>query len=262
MTKVWLVAWQHFRQELLKRSFIMVMLSLPLFLGLSVGMGTLGESLSRGDTTLGYVDLAGVLQNTTLDPGKHEVRLVPLATADEAQSALTAERIDAYFVLPVDYTRSGHAELVYQKEPHYSATQYFRQLVRRNLLADQPSMVVDRVLSEPRMTVRALDQGREFPGGGPSASQVVPVAVGVIFAFLIVMTAGYLLSALAKERENRTMEIMATSMSPGQMMLGKVIAGEAPGRVSDEQITVCDLTGVAVQDLQIAKAVYEAEIRE
>jgi len=44
--------------------------------------------------------------------------------------------------------------------------------------------------------------------------------------------------------------------------LGKVIAGEAPGRVSDEQITVCDLTGVAVQDLQIAKAVYEAEIRE
>ena len=40
--------------------------------------------------------------------------------------------------------------------------------------------------------------------------------------------------------------------------LGDVIAGCQPGRTSDDQITVADLTGVAVQDAQIAKAVYEA----
>ncbi len=40
--------------------------------------------------------------------------------------------------------------------------------------------------------------------------------------------------------------------------LGRVIAGSAKGRTSDEQITVADLTGVAVQDIQISKAVYEA----
>lgn len=39
--------------------------------------------------------------------------------------------------------------------------------------------------------------------------------------------------------------------------LGSVISGRAEGRVSDEQITVCDLTGVAVQDLMIAKGVLE-----
>jgi ornithine cyclodeaminase len=38
--------------------------------------------------------------------------------------------------------------------------------------------------------------------------------------------------------------------------LGDVIAGRAPGRTSDSQITVADLTGVAVQDIQIATAVY------
>ena len=31
-------------------------------------------------------------------------------------------------------------------------------------------------------------------------------------------------------------------------------------RTSDEQMTVADLTGVAVQDVQISKAVYEALI--
>jgi ornithine cyclodeaminase len=40
--------------------------------------------------------------------------------------------------------------------------------------------------------------------------------------------------------------------------LGDVISGRAAGRTSDDQITVADLTGVAVQDLQIAAAVYEA----
>jgi ornithine cyclodeaminase len=40
--------------------------------------------------------------------------------------------------------------------------------------------------------------------------------------------------------------------------LGDVIAGRAPGRTSEEQITVADLTGVAVQDIAIATAVYEA----
>jgi ornithine cyclodeaminase len=40
--------------------------------------------------------------------------------------------------------------------------------------------------------------------------------------------------------------------------LGAVIAGKAPGRTSPEQLTIADLTGVAVQDIQIAKAVHRA----
>jgi len=40
--------------------------------------------------------------------------------------------------------------------------------------------------------------------------------------------------------------------------LGNVIAGKIPGRTGDQQITVADLTGVAVQDIKIATAVFEA----
>lgn len=40
--------------------------------------------------------------------------------------------------------------------------------------------------------------------------------------------------------------------------LGAVIAGAAKGRSSDDEITIVDLTGVAVQDIQIAKAVFAA----
>lgn len=40
--------------------------------------------------------------------------------------------------------------------------------------------------------------------------------------------------------------------------LGRVITDDELRRTSDEQITVADLTGVAVQDIQISKAVYHA----
>jgi ornithine cyclodeaminase len=42
--------------------------------------------------------------------------------------------------------------------------------------------------------------------------------------------------------------------------LGQVISGATPARINEDQITVADLTGVAVQDIQIAKAVYEATL--
>lgn len=40
--------------------------------------------------------------------------------------------------------------------------------------------------------------------------------------------------------------------------LGNVISGAAEGRTSDQQTTIADLTGVAVQDISIAEAVYKA----
>ena len=40
--------------------------------------------------------------------------------------------------------------------------------------------------------------------------------------------------------------------------LGAIVVGDAPGRETDEQITVADLTGVGVQDAAIASATLQA----
>ena len=41
------------------------------------------------------------------------------------------------------------------------------------------------------------------------------------------------------------------------IQLGDVLAGSAPGRQSDEEITAFDSTGLAIQDLAIALAAAE-----
>ncbi len=42
--------------------------------------------------------------------------------------------------------------------------------------------------------------------------------------------------------------------------LGNIVSGRASGRTGDDQITVADLTGVAVQDIKIATAVYVSAV--
>jgi len=44
--------------------------------------------------------------------------------------------------------------------------------------------------------------------------------------------------------------------------LGEITSGHAPGRASEEAITVCDLTGLGVQDTAIALAAYERARQE
>lgn len=61
------------------------------------------------------------------------------------------------------------------------------------------------------------------------------------------------------ERGDIAHAIRNNIINPSKLLeLGNIIAGKCTGRSSDDQITVVDLTGLAVQDIQIAKAVYDA----
>src|SRR5690606_15754861 len=42
--------------------------------------------------------------------------------------------------------------------------------------------------------------------------------------------------------------------------LGQIIAGQRPGRVSDQQVTLCDLTGTGAQDTAIANLAFERAV--
>lgn len=61
------------------------------------------------------------------------------------------------------------------------------------------------------------------------------------------------------ERGEIHQALKVTAIDPANLLeLGSIIAGNVPGRTNDEQITIADLTGVAVQDIQISKAVFDS----
>ena len=52
---------------------------------------------------------------------------------------------------------------------------------------------------------------------------MLPLFVGMFFVFVVMGSAGYLLQAVTTEKENRMVEVMFTSASPFQIIVGKAL---------------------------------------
>ena len=62
-----------------------------------------------------------------------------------------------------------------------------------------------------------VDARNAFSGLG------VPFVVMFVLFFVITMSGGYMLQSVSKEKENRTAEMLLTSLRPRELMLGKVV---------------------------------------
>ena len=223
MSKILLIARHHFQKETSKKSFLFVLLSMPLFLSLSIGLGMLFESLENDSVTVGYVDPGAFLQLTTLEDADEDIQLIAFPDQESARVALETNEVDAYYLLPVEYPESIKIDLIYLEEPDGRATRLIRRLIRLNLLAGQSPEIADRLMNGADVTVLAIDANREYPEGGPEAGLFLPILGAVVFGFLTMTTSGYMLQVMVEEKENRTMEIVISSVSPSQMMSGKIV---------------------------------------
>lgn len=226
MNKVWLIAINEYKKNVFKKSFILVLLSVPLFIGLSVGMGVIIESLEEDDNPIGYVDHSGVLENPIPGPveeNKDPIEIIAFGSEQEAQQSLESNEIQAYFVIQQDYVQTLNAELVYVKEPGRRATQQFYDFLQTNLLSDLPIEQAHLLALGSDMTIRTPDGSREFPDSGPPLGITIPLLISIAFVILLLTSSGYLMDGIVQERENRTMEVIMTSVSSNQMVFGKVI---------------------------------------
>ena len=62
-----------------------------------------------------------------------------------------------------------------------------------------------------------------MPSGGPTFGLLMPLFLTFAFVFMILMSSGYTISAVADEKENRTMEVLITSIPSGRLIAGKIL---------------------------------------
>jgi len=232
MTEFWRIALHEYKRIALKRSFILALLSVPLMIGLNVGFGLFMESSEKDDSPVGYVDHAGLLANAIPAPvsgSSKPVEFIPFSTEDEARSAVESGEIQAYYVVAADYYSSTRIDLAYLDEPGRNATRQFYDFVQINLLSAQPPEIALLAASNTNVIVRSLDGRRQVPGGGPTFGLIMPLLISIAFLLLLLMNSGYLLQAVADEKENRTMEVLVTSISPLQLIGGKIMGIAAIG---------------------------------
>ncbi|UCC63054.1 MAG: ABC transporter permease [Anaerolineae bacterium] len=227
MSKLWFVALYEYRRTVFKKSFILALLSVPLMISLNIGVGLLMESLENDNAPVGYIDHAGLLADPIPAPvtgSRKPVEFTPFQTEDGARAALEAKDIQAYYTVAADYAETSQIDLVYLKKPGRNATRQFYDFIQINLLSDQPPDIARRAaLISDNVIVRSLDGSRQFPGGGPTFGIIMPLLISIAFVVLLVMSSSYLMQAVADEKENCTMEVLMTSISPTQFIGGKVL---------------------------------------
>ena len=110
--------------------------------------------------------------------------------------------------------------------------------------------------TEPLLRADDIHPGTHITAIGSDAPHKQELDPGILARASLVVADS---RAQCRERGEIAHALGAGAISPDQVReLGDVIAGNAPRRTDDDQITVFDSTGVAVQDIQIASAVARA----
>lgn len=225
MNKFWMIFKHEYRRHVLRRRFLLALLSVPLWFVFAVGLGILSVALQVDSRPVGYVDLAGVIKHNRLVfggvPFTDSVEFEAFSDQAEARAALEESRIQAFFVLPEAYLAERAVRLVYHEEPSNLITSQFQRLVRYNLLDGQPA--AERVFDGPHLVYESTSEARSAEGGG-FLKALAPFIAGLFLVISVFTSSGYLMQAVVEEKENRTMEILATSASAGQIMNGKIMA--------------------------------------
>ena len=225
MRNFWLVAKHEYRRMVLRRAFILVTLALPLAMVAFIALAILVAIMGENNLPVGYVDKAGILNVTrqplSAMPTGIEIRAFP--DKEAALAALEGEEIQAFFVFPSDYPDTLQTDLYYLEEPPSNDVwRDFSSFVRLNLVATYPDELRNRLFEGPNITVWDIVSKREFSKS--SIINVVMPFVATFFFLIATMSAsGYMLQVVADEKESRTIEIMITSVTPGQLIGGKTV---------------------------------------
>jgi ABC-2 type transport system permease protein len=243
MRKFGLIARQEYLRNVRRRSFLATTFGLPVLMIALMAISIVASGTGGGDPdSLGYVDQGGVLAARAGDPGFRS-----FSTVDAAAAALEAQEIDGFYVLAPDYAASGKIELLYWDRPPGATLQdKFESFLRTNLVEPFPSDVAARTLEGPATpVVRTADGSRETDSPG-MVSLILPFALGLFISFALMNASGYLMQAVTDEKENRTIEVMTTSVSPREFIAGKAVglAGVALSQVLLWAVVV--VAGIAV----------------
>lgn len=225
MQKLWLIARNEIRWLVGQRSFALSLVSVPIVLAIFLAIVTLITRLSHSSDPIGYVDRAGLLAESLpagLADEEPSGRFVALDSEEEAGRALERGDVQAYVVLEADYFQTAAIQLVTIEPPTPNARQEIQELIRLNLLRHLPAETARRAAIGDELVVRSVD-GRYEYGSQPTLDQLLPVLAIMGFLVLYMLSANYYAQAVVIEKENRTMELMVTSVSPGQLVGGKAL---------------------------------------
>ncbi len=224
MRKIWLVAAATYRRRVTSTLFLILTFGIPVLMVIAAGVAVLTQ-IGGGVPQIGYVDQTGEL--AAVSGVTVEGRTVPVTMFDsqeEARQALQAGDVGGYLVVPEDYLEEGAATYYGESSPNAVADEALIGLMRLAMLPDAPDWILSRLDDPSDVTYVAQETGERVAQGPALVLRILtPGALAMVFVLSVFTSANQMGAAVVREKEQRAMEMVVTSISPRELVSGKVL---------------------------------------
>lgn len=225
----------EFINTITRRSFLLTLILVPLVPALILGVvslisdgddggiGNIFQPEPSGQVPDGFIDQAGII--TEIPEWVGEDYLTEYSSEAAARQAAINSEINGYYLIPADFIQTGDIRFV---SPDFSpltaldSTWTITTTIDYNLVGADPIRL--QAFQNP-VQVTHIDLAAEEEQRDESSMLAfyLPYGITMLFYVLIITTASLMLNSVAKEKENRVMEILLSSITPKQLLTGKIL---------------------------------------
>lgn len=235
MNKTYLIFRHEFLHTIKRIGWIIMTLIVPLLALLGIGLMALVTTLSDSEKELiysiGFVDEAGIIhEQTTVDFSS----MTPFGSREDASQALISRSVSEYIIIPSDFLSSRIIQrytLEKELNTHPGTVALIKSFLTVNLLKDKvpPDMVILIVSPLNLEVTRVTDKGEIAVEQLNIANLIIPGVFSLLMGLALMLGASSLVSGLGEEKESRLIEVLFSSVSIRQLLMGKILALGAAG---------------------------------
>jgi len=237
MRKIWLIAWSTYKQRVRSGTFLMLTLGIPALMVIAGAIPFFTQGFGDELPVVGYVDQTGQLAPVQ-DVSVEEQTLHLRAYDDPAQAQAAYEQggIGGYLVIPSGYFEGEQARYYAEEAPNVSLTEGLQNFMRRAMLPGAPQWTLERLTDPMKRTFVDVNTDESVQEGPALIIRIVtPIALAIFMGLALLFTSSQMGAAVVKEKDQRAMEMVITSIRTSQLVAGKVLG-----------ITLLSLTQLAV----------------
>lgn len=230
MNKTFLIFKHEFLLTVKRAGYLILTLLIPLLALGAIGIGHLMTSFSKSQeeqiVKIGYVDELGLVDEA-VDEGT--ARFIPYTSKETANQALTSSEISVYILIPDDYLSSGVVqEFTLEKDNAASPSMVamIKRFLSENLLKDKISPeLLNLVVSPLNLKItRVTSQGEQALEYKSFANVIIPGVFALLLSLALMFGSVALVNSLGEEKESRLIEVLFSSVSVRQLLIGKLLA--------------------------------------
>jgi ABC-2 type transport system permease protein len=223
----------EYTRRIKTKGFVFGVISMPMIILLSIGLGFVSQRMQSNPLPIGYIDFSGVFNQAAIPSDSFSFPVEPVemkvySNLEQGKQDVVSREIQALFAITSDYLQSGKVEVFVAEKPGENAYSRMRDFLRKNLIAGETKEISERLRKGNNLTIISLDGSQKLDGRN-WLSILFPFVFILIFTITINISGSYLMQSVVDEKENRTIEVIVSSVSSNQLMVGKILANLGVG---------------------------------